>query len=188
MLFCHINFNLPEGLTALVGDNGVGKPSNHLDSETKQWLAERLLSFKGRCLLISHERMLLNLCRYLAKLTPRGIELVESNYDAFELQNLQHEKATAKKLYQLQVQQNKARFSAQRDTEKAQKRASRGANKGKKGGIPRVLLGAKQHKAESSFSAKIAQHCYLMSLTIILICVVSIYCRMLYFATTVVLF
>jgi ATPase subunit of ABC transporter with duplicated ATPase domains len=136
----------------------LDEPSNHLDSETKQWLTEKLLSFTGRCLLISHDRMLLNLCRHIAKLTPGGIELVESNYDAFELQNLQHEKATAKKLNQLQVLQNKAILSAQRDTEKAQKRASQGANKGKEGGMPKVLLGAKQHKAESSLSAKITQH------------------------------
>ena len=136
----------------------LDEPSNHLDSETKQWLAEQLLCFKGRCLLISHDRMLLNLCRHIAKLTTLGIELVESNYDGFELQYLQHQEARAKKLNQLQVQQKKALFSAQRDTEKAQKRASLGVKKGKQGGIPRVLLGAKQHKAESSLSAKLAQH------------------------------
>jgi ATPase subunit of ABC transporter with duplicated ATPase domains len=133
----------------------LDEPSNHLDSETKQWLAEQLLSLKGKCLLISHDRMLLNFCRHIAKLTAQGIELVTSDYDEFELQGLQHQEANAKKLNQLQSQQKQAIFTAQRDTEKAQKRASQGA---KKGGIPRVLLGARQHKSESSLSAKMAQH------------------------------
>jgi len=136
----------------------LDEPSNHLDLGAKQWLVEQLLTFKGKCLLISHDRMLLNLCRHIAKLTPVGIELVESNYVAFELQNLQHQEAKVKKTKQLQVQQTKAIYSAQRDAEKAQKRASQGIKKGKQGGMPRVLLGAKQNKAESSRSAKLAQH------------------------------
>jgi ATPase subunit of ABC transporter with duplicated ATPase domains len=136
----------------------LDEPSNHLDSETKQWLGNQLLSFKGRCLLISHDRELLNFCRYIAKLTPQGVELVESNYDEFECHNLLQQAAKAKKLNQLQVRQNKAILSAQRDTEKAQKRAHQGLKKGKQGGIPKILLGAKQQKAESSLSAKLAQH------------------------------
>lgn len=136
----------------------LDEPSNHLDSDTKQWLAEQLLSFKGQCLLISHDRMLLNLCHQIAKLTPNGIELVETNYAGFEQQSLRNQHAKEKKLKQLQVQQKKTMFNAQRDLEKAQKRASRGIKKGKQGGTPKVLLGAKQHKAESSLSAKMAQH------------------------------
>jgi ATPase subunit of ABC transporter with duplicated ATPase domains len=136
----------------------LDEPSNHLDSDTKQWLAKQLLSFKGKCLLISHDRMLLNLCCHIAKLTPVAIQLVESNYDEFEQQSLHIEDARVKKLKQLQVQQKKTMFNAQRDTEKAQKRASQGVKKGKQGGIPRVVLGAKQHKAEASLSAKMAQH------------------------------
>jgi ATPase subunit of ABC transporter with duplicated ATPase domains len=138
----------------------LDEPSNHLDTDTKQWLVEQLLTFKGKCLLISHDRMLLNHCRHIAKLTPVGIELNESNYAAFELQNFQHEEARAKRTNQLQVQQKKAMFSAQRDLEKAQKRASQGVKKGKQGGMPKILLGVKQHKAESSLGAKLAQHEY----------------------------
>jgi ATPase subunit of ABC transporter with duplicated ATPase domains len=136
----------------------LDEPSNHLDGDTKLWLAEQLLSFKGKCLLISHDRMLLNLCRHIAKLTPIGIELVESNYEGFEQQSLRNKNARVKKLNHLQVQQKKTMDNAQRDTEKSQKRASQGIRKGKQGGIPRVVLGAKQHKAESSLSAKLAQH------------------------------
>jgi len=102
--------------------------------------------------------MLLNLCGHIAKLAPIGIELVASNYDGFEQQILLNEDAKAKKLKQLQTQQKKAIVSAQRDTEKAQKRANQGTKKSKQGGMPRVLLGARQHKAESSLSAKMAQH------------------------------
>lgn len=144
--------NLEDGILIL------DEPSNHLDGHTKQWLAEQLLSFKGKCLLISHDRMLLNLCGHIVKLSPIGIELVASNYDGFEQQILLNEDAKAKKLKQLQTQQKKAIVSAQRDTEKAQKRSYQGAKKGKQGGMPRVLLGARQHKAESSLSAKMAQH------------------------------
>ncbi|MFQ3191998.1 MAG: ATPase subunit of ABC transporter with duplicated ATPase domains [Paraglaciecola sp.] len=136
----------------------LDEPSNHLDSDTKQWLAEQLLCLKGKCLLISHDRMLLNLCRHIAKLTSQGMVLVTSDYDGFERQGLQHQEAKAKKLSQLQTQQKKAILNAQRDTEKAQKQASQGAKKGKQGGIPNVLLGARKYKAESSFSAKKTQH------------------------------
>jgi ATPase subunit of ABC transporter with duplicated ATPase domains len=136
----------------------LDEPSNHLDGDTKKWLAEQLLFFKGKCLLISHDRMLLNHCRHIAKLTPVGIELVESNYDGFAEQCLLNKDAKAKKLKQLQTLQKRTMFNAQRDSEKAKKRASQGVKKGKQGGMPRVVLGAKQHKAESSLSAKMAQH------------------------------
>lgn len=136
----------------------LDEPSNHLDSDTKQWLAEQLLCFKGKCLLISHDRMLLNLCGHIARLTQHGIELFESNYDEFEYQTLLQQQATDKKVKQLQTQQKKATLSAQRDKEKAQKRADQGVKKGKQGGIPKILLGAKQHKSEASLSAKMAQH------------------------------
>ncbi|MFT4747246.1 MAG: ATPase subunit of ABC transporter with duplicated ATPase domains [Congregibacter sp.] len=109
----------------------LDEPSNHLDSKTKQWLAKKLSYFKGKCLLISHDRMLLNLCCHIAKLTAQGIELVESNYDGFELQSVQHQEAKAQKLNRLQTQQKKAKVTAQPDTEKAQKRAYQGAKKGK---------------------------------------------------------
>lgn len=136
----------------------LDEPSNHLDSDTKQWLAEQLLCFKGKCLLISHDRMLLNLCGHIARLTQHGIELFESNYDEFAYQTLLQQQATDKKVKQLQTQQKKATLTAQRDKEKAQKRADQGVKKGKQGGIPKILLGAKQHKSEASLSAKMAQH------------------------------
>lgn len=49
-------------------------------------------------------------------------------------------------------------LSAQRDIEKTQKRTSQGAKKGNQGGMPRVLLGAKQHREEIYFSSKLAQY------------------------------
>ncbi|MEP1447349.1 MAG: ATP-binding cassette domain-containing protein [Paraglaciecola sp.] len=136
----------------------LDEPSNHLDGLSKQWLAEQLLSFKGQCLLISHDRLLLNLCRHIAKLTPLGIELVESNYDGFEQQRLLNENAQAKKLKQLLALQKRTKLSAQRDAEKAQKRASQGVKKSKQGGLPKILLGSKQHQSEASLSAKMSQH------------------------------
>ncbi|MBU3001912.1 ATP-binding cassette domain-containing protein [Paraglaciecola arctica] len=136
----------------------LDEPSNHLDIHSKQWLAEQLVSFDGKCLIISHDRLLLNLCGHIAKLTRTGIELVESNYDKFARQSLQLQQARDKKLKHLQTQQKKAEHCAQRDTEKAQKRASNGAKKANKGGMPRILVGAKQNKAEASLSTQMAQH------------------------------
>lgn len=147
-----VKANLQDGIVIL------DEPSNHLDKHAKQWLANQLRAFKGKCLLISHDRMLLNLCCHIAKLRTQGIDLVESHYDAFEQQNLLHESAETRKLNQLQVQQKKAISSAQCDTEKAQKRASKAVKKAKQGGMPKVLLGAKKHKAESSLGAKLGQH------------------------------
>lgn len=142
-------------------DNGtliLDEPSNHLDSKSKAWLAEQLMRFEGKCLLISHDRSLLNICQYIAKLSVDGISLHEGNYDAFDEQQIQHEQARVNRLYQLQAQKKQALASAQRDTEKAQKRASQGHKKGQQGGMPKVLLGAKKNKAELSSGAKIAQH------------------------------
>lgn len=136
----------------------LDEPSNHLDMQGKQWLATSLATFKGKCLMVSHERMLLSLCAHIATLSRAGLVLSELSYTALEIQAKQHEDARIKKLNQLQVQKATAKSSAQRDTEKAQKRANQGIKKGKEGGIPRVLLGAKKGKAQTSSSAKAAQH------------------------------
>ena len=136
----------------------LDEPSNHLDSQSKHWLAEQLQHFNGKCLLVSHDRELLNLCQHIAELTSDGINIHASSYDQFENQQIQLSHAKAKTLKQLQTQHKKAKATAQRDLEKAQKRSSQGTKKAAKGGIPKVLLGAKQQKAENSQSSKSAQH------------------------------
>lgn len=141
--------------------NGIlilDEPSNHLDHKAKAWLAQQLANFEGQCLLISHDRALLNLCQNIAHLSTAGLSLYKGNYDAFEAHSIVQDQARINQFTQLQASKKKAIASAQRDTEKAQKRAIQGQKKGKKGGIPRVLLGAKKSQAETSASAKMAQH------------------------------
>jgi ATPase subunit of ABC transporter with duplicated ATPase domains len=136
----------------------LDEPSNHLDTQAKQWLATQLEALESPCLLISHDQFLLELCQHIASLNSDGLQLLRGNYSVYQTAKSVHNEARDRKLSQLKSDKKKASSVAQRDTEKAQKRASQGANKAKQGGQPKVLIGAKQNKAEGALASKIAQH------------------------------
>jgi ATPase subunit of ABC transporter with duplicated ATPase domains len=136
----------------------LDEPSNHLDTGGKFWLSKQLAQLNAPCLLISHDRQLLDQCEYIAQLNADSIELVKGNYQNYSQQKALQDEACQREIQQLKKQRKHAKQQAQRDIEKAQQRAANGQKKGEKGGQPRITLNAKGEKAQSSLAAKQAQH------------------------------
>lgn len=52
------------------------KPSNHLDTQAKQWLIESMTHFSGAILLISHDRELLREMEEIWELSGLGLQVL----------------------------------------------------------------------------------------------------------------
>ncbi|MDG2682248.1 ATP-binding cassette domain-containing protein, partial [Vibrio parahaemolyticus] len=61
----------------------LDEPSNHLDTEAKQWLIESMRHFGGAILLISHDRELLRAMEEIWELSGLGLQVFGGNYDVY---------------------------------------------------------------------------------------------------------
>ena len=64
----------------------LDEPTNHLDLWARDSLEKALLQFEGTLLIVSHDRYFLNqVCDHLLVVTPNRIQLIEGNYDTYQM-------------------------------------------------------------------------------------------------------
>ncbi len=74
---------MEEGINLLIMD----EPTNHVDISSREMLELALDNFDGTVLFISHDRYLINrLATRIADLSPSGIEMFDSTYEAYRTQ------------------------------------------------------------------------------------------------------
>ncbi len=62
----------------------LDEPTNHLDMASLDWLEDFLLSYRGACVVVSHDRYFLNrMVKSVAELSPRGLLVFSGNYDDY---------------------------------------------------------------------------------------------------------
>jgi ATP-binding cassette subfamily F protein 3 len=65
----------------------LDEPTNHLDLDAIIWLEDRLISYKGALLLISHDRDFLDtVCTHIVHIENQRVSMYTGNYSAFEQQ------------------------------------------------------------------------------------------------------
>ena len=86
----------------------LDEPTNHLDIESLQWLEEKLLSYNGSVVLVSHDRAFLdNLTKRTWALTLGKLEIYAGNYSFYEKEReiRREQKLNAYKNQQQQLKQ-----------------------------------------------------------------------------------
>lgn len=141
----------------------LDEPSNHLDTASRQWLAESITKHSAGVCLISHDRQLLDQVDYIYALTELGLEQVHGNYTDYIkqheqqinalIQSIQHEK---RELKQLKDQQHQSLM-------KSQKRQSKGTQLRDSNSQAKVLLDFKKDQAGQSLGKLRAQQLRQMS-------------------------
>ncbi|KPM93971.1 elongation factor 3 [Vibrio alginolyticus] len=130
----------------------LDEPSNHLDTEAKQWLIESMTHFSGAILLISHDRELLREMEEIWELSGLGLQAFGGNYDVYAEKKRTELQAVERQLAQVDKQKKRLAEQAQKNREKADQRAAQG-NKLRKGGSqPKILLDGKKDSATASAS------------------------------------
>jgi ATPase subunit of ABC transporter with duplicated ATPase domains len=131
----------------------LDEPTNNLDADGRAAIAELLAGWRGAALVVSHDRALLRQMDAIVELTSIGANSYGGNWDfyrarkALELSAAEHGLATAER----QVAEIERRNQAQAER-KAHKDAA-GRREAKKGGMPRILAGGRQRRAEESAGA-----------------------------------
>jgi ATPase subunit of ABC transporter with duplicated ATPase domains len=128
----------------------LDEPTNHLDRAGRALLLRLLATWRGGCIVVSHDREVLNTMDEIVELTSLGATRYGGNWTAYrEQKNI--EMAAAERDLE-SAEKEIARVSAATSTQKErqEKRNRNGKKRGEKGGMPKILLGAQKRRAEAT--------------------------------------
>lgn len=128
----------------------LDEPTNNLDDEGRAVVAELLAGWKGGALVASHDRELLGHMDRIVELTGSGVHIVGGGWDAFDAQRSAERARAADALERGEQALKAARREQQDAIEKQARRDSRGRREADKGGMPKILLGARRQNAEQT--------------------------------------
>ncbi|PUV24700.1 ABC-F family ATP-binding cassette domain-containing protein [Sphingobacterium athyrii] len=132
----------------------LDEPSNHLDFESKKQLYRWIESSKQTIIVVSHDRMLLNLLEDTLEMTVKGIKRYGGNYAFYESQK-EIERHALQQDIQHQEKAVKIAKEKERETIERQNRLNnRGQKKQEKAGVARIMMNTLRNNAEKS-TAKI---------------------------------
>ena len=131
----------------------LDEPSNHLDSAGKAWLINEIKQFKGKLLVVSHDRALLREMDNIYHLTGLGLQLYKGGYEEFFTQSTMQMNALHRQINNLKSKQKLIVKEGQKNREKAQQRESKGHRLRASGSQSKILLDAKKDKATKALSA-----------------------------------
>lgn len=92
----------------------LDEPSNHLDTQAKQWLIESMTHFSGAILLISHDRELLREMEEIWELSGLGLQVFGGNYDVYAEKKRTELQAIERQLAQVDKQKKRLAEQAQK--------------------------------------------------------------------------
>lgn len=128
----------------------LDEPSNHLDGESREILYGFIRKSKTTLLAVSHDRTLLDLFDVTLELTADSIETYGGNYSFYKTAKEQKLQALHNRLEAGETLLKKTRQKAREMTEQRQKLEVRGNKQGEKKGLPKIVRGNLQRKAEQS--------------------------------------
>ncbi|PNU05491.1 ABC-F family ATP-binding cassette domain-containing protein [Novosphingobium guangzhouense] len=128
----------------------LDEPTNNLDADGRAAVYDMLSGWRAGALVVSHDRELLETMDAIVELTSLGATRYGGNWSAYserkviELAAAEHDLAVAER-HRTQIAQK-----AQTATERQQRRDAAGSRNAARGGMPRILLGARRERAENS--------------------------------------
>ena len=130
----------------------LDEPTNHLDRGSREKLYDLICRGSATLLVVSHDRVLLNLLSTMLELERKGIVLYGGNYDFYKEQKEIHLNALREQVEEKQKELRLAKKIAKDAAERQQKREVRGEKQSLKKGIPRIMMNTLKNKAEKCTS------------------------------------
>lgn len=128
----------------------LDEPTNDLDRSGRKAILNFLRKREGGALLISHDRECLELCDEVLELSNKGLSKFGGGWHAY-IEARENERAGLHKA--LDVAERDRDFTIRDRTDKKaqqEKRNRHGAEAGARGGMPKILLGARKRNAQVS--------------------------------------
>lgn len=131
----------------------LDEPTNNLDAEGRAAVRDMLANWRAGAIVVSHDRDLLDDMDAIVELTSLGATRYGGNWSyysarkAVELAAAEHDLAIAER------HRAQTAHKSQLTAERQQRRDAAGSRQGARGGLPRILLGARRERAENSGAA-----------------------------------
>ncbi len=129
----------------------LDEPTNHLDTKSRNILYEYVSENKNILLIVSHDRVLLDMLNPIFELTENKFITYGGNYTFYRDIKEQHLQMLFKNLREKEKELKTAKKTARKAIERKNRMDSRGEKK-HKGNIPPVLMHQLKNKAEKSTS------------------------------------
>lgn len=126
----------------------LDEPTNNLDDAGREVVMELLARWTGPALVASHDRALLERVNRIVELTSAGIYVVGGGWSLFERVRGEERLRAEQALGKAQAEARTVSRERQRETEKQARRDKRGRADAARGGAPKILLHARQQRAE----------------------------------------
>ncbi|HEX2627791.1 MAG TPA: ATP-binding cassette domain-containing protein, partial [Chitinophagaceae bacterium] len=136
----------------------LDEPSNHLDISGRQLLYEYIQTTNHSLIVVSHDRILLNLLTVMYELSKDGIHVYGGNYDFYALQKQNENEALQQDLKSKEKAYRKAKETERETMERQQKLDARGKRKQEKSGLPTISMNTFRNNAEKSTAKMKAVH------------------------------
>lgn len=128
----------------------LDEPTNNLDTEARQAVYNLIERWKGGLLVVSHDRVLLNLMDRTLELSEKGLKEYGGNYDFYTEQKELEEEALQRQLSDMEKEFRKVKKQAQATKERQQKRSSRGKKVAPDLGLPKSILNEMRKSAQQT--------------------------------------
>lgn len=130
----------------------MDEPTNHLDLASRNLLFEFVKTTSKSLLIVSHDRVLLNLLDKTLELKKNGISVYGGNYDFYSEQKKIEQNALEQTIQNREKELKKAKEKERETVERQNKLDSRGKGKQEKSGVSRIMMHTLRNKAENSTS------------------------------------
>jgi ATPase subunit of ABC transporter with duplicated ATPase domains len=128
----------------------LDEPSNNLDAEGRHALLDLIGSWRKGAIIVSHDRALLDRMDAIVELTTLGATRYGGNWSRYREQKAVELAAARHDIEVAERQVGAAARAAQIAVERKRRRDATGRRNAGRGGIPRILIGARQERAENS--------------------------------------
>lgn len=130
----------------------LDEPSNHLDTQGRQWLIEQMAQHPTGGLIISHDRQLLSHVQGIFALNQLGLHYYGGNYALYQQQQQRQVEALSNAVQQEKRELKQLKEQQHQSQMKAQKRKKTGEKLRASGSQAPILLDAKKEQSEQSLS------------------------------------
>ncbi|MEO4001344.1 ABC-F family ATP-binding cassette domain-containing protein [Mesorhizobium sp. CAU 1732] len=130
----------------------LDEPTNNLDRDGRAFLGRFLDSWKGGAVVVSHDRQLLNRMDRIVELSPLGARFYGGGFDAYAAQREVERETAQKALDTAERHAKQVQRAAQEARERQAKRDATGRKARANSSDPKILLDARQQRAEATAS------------------------------------
>ncbi|WP_272575841.1 ATP-binding cassette domain-containing protein [Providencia sp. PROV273] len=136
----------------------LDEPDNHLDTQSRQWLNQKLTEHRAGCLIISHNRTLLEEMDTIFELTEKGLHEYGGNYTLYDTQKNLEIAATDAQGERLEKRIHQEKKQQQATLQKAAQRKKQGEKIRYGGSQSLLLLDMQKNRAEKKQSNVAERH------------------------------